>query len=212
MVAGRFSSYLLQTRLFLAIFPGLAYLVAAGYDSISRIVLSRVRFRVLAGLLICLVLGLTALEVGLNTLKMGVTKHIAGFSTYESYVADNLGWHEPAMKALRKLPPGSRVLLLWEPRSLYCLPICEPDEVLDRWLRERYDNPSKQPVLANEILQKCMLEGYSHLLYYQAGADFVRSNDPHYRPQDWVELESLLKAVPLVENFGDTYLLFRLKR
>ncbi len=34
--------------------------------------------------------------------------------------------------------------MLWEPRSLYCLPVCSPDEILDRWRGDlrTWDDPA----------------------------------------------------------------------
>jgi hypothetical protein len=212
MIAGRFSSYLLQTRLYLVIFPGLAVLASAGYNGLSKIVETKVRFRVIAGILVCLVLGLTGLEVCLDTLKMGAGRQVTGLSTEQSYLADNLGWFEPAMEALHKLPPGSRVLMLLEPRSFYCAPVCEPDEVIDRWLRERYDGRQGNPATSDEILQKWLAAGYTHLLYYQSGANFLRRDDPNYTLQDWAELDSLLEKLPRIENYGDTYSLYQMKK
>jgi len=210
MIAGRFSSYLLQTRLYLAIFPMLTFLAAAGFNGLGKIVESKIRFKVVVSAMICLVVGLTTLEVSIETLKMDSFRQMLGLKSAKNYLADNLGWFEPAMATLQKLPNGSRVLMLWEPRSFYCAPVCEPDEIIDRWLRERYDGQEK-PASADEILQKWMLAGYTHLLYYQAGAEFVRHDDTNYKPQDWSELKKLLTMLPLVDNFGDTYLLFHLQ-
>lgn len=40
-------------------------------------------------------------------------------------------------EALQRLPEGSKVLLLWEPKAYHCAPIatCEPDLLFDRWAR-----------------------------------------------------------------------------
>ena len=210
IAAGRFSSYLLQTRLYLSIFPALVVLAGAGYAGISRINLGGVRLGRVGGILILLVLGFTTFETGVQTIKQGASKTILGLSTTDQYLADNLGWFEPAMQALNKLPAGSRILMLWESRSLYCLPACEPDEIIDRWLRERYEGRGSTPATSAEILQAWKEAGYTHLLFHRQGADFIRSESQSYQPEDWLVLEALLRQLPLVQDFGNTYLLFRL--
>ena len=210
IVAGRFSLYLLQSRLYLSFFPALAVLAAAGYAGLSRLNLNGVRLGRVAGFLVLLVLGFTTFETGLQTTNQGAAKVILGLSTPSQYRADNLGWFEPAMQSLDQLPAGSRVLMLWEARSLYCLPVCEPDEIIDRWRRDRHEGGGPNPVSPEEIIQSWKAADYTHLLYYRLGADFIRSQSPNSQADDWNALEALLRQLHLIQNFGDTYLLYRI--
>ncbi len=210
MVAGRFSSYLLQPRLYLSFFSALAVLAGAGYAGFSRLNLSGVRLGRVTGFLVLLVLGLNTFETGLQAIKQGAAKAVLGLSTPDQYLADNLGWFGPAMQSLNKLPVGSRVLMLWEARSLYCLPVCEPDEIIDRWLRDRYEGRSSTPASPEEILQSWKGTGYTHLLFHKLGADFIRSQSSSDQAGDWQALEALLRRLHLVQNIGDTYLLYRI--
>lgn len=208
MGVGRFSSFLLQSRLYFTIFPAYAFLAAAGYSGLSRVVQNRVRLGVIVGILTLVVFGLNAVELGLHTLGQNAFQKNLGLESSEAYLARNLGWFEPAMRFLRSLPEGSRVLMLWEPRSLYCLPVCEPDEVLDRWLRERHDPSGPRDI--QTILRGWKDRSYTYILYYKAGAEFLRGEDENYEPADWEAIEELLASLELVENFGDTYVLYRL--
>jgi hypothetical protein len=210
MVAGRFSSYLLQSRLYLSLFPMLGFLAAAGYDGLKRIVVSRVRLGVVSGFLIFLVLGLNLTQVWLHLVELGSTKAIIGLRCAEEYLADNLGWYEPAMNAINDLPLGSHALMLWEARSLYCLPNCDPDEILDRWLRLRYEGRSSTPATAREIIDSWKTSGYSHLLYFKLGADFEKENNQSYIADDWQALNEVLTELEPLESFGDTYYLYRI--
>jgi hypothetical protein len=210
MVAGRFSSYLLQSRLFLSFFPALAVVAGAGYAGLTRLNLNRVRLGRVAGFLILLVLGFNTFETGVQTTSQDAVKAILGLSTADQYLADNLGWYEPAMQAVKKLPDGARVLMLWETRSLYCLPVCEPDEIIDRWARDRHDGRGSSPAAPEEIIQAWKEAGYTHLLFYRLGADFIRSQSSDNQADDWLALEAVLRQLDLVQNFGDTYLLYRI--
>jgi hypothetical protein len=51
----------------------------------------------------------------------------------------------------------------------------------------------------------------THLLFYRAGAEFVRSNDSRYRADDWAGLEDLLAALRLVERIGDAYEIYEVQ-
>lgn len=208
MAVGRFSSYLLQSRLYYSVFPAYAFLAAAGYSGLSKVVQRRVRLGVVAGVLTLVVFGLNAVELSLHTLRQNAFQKNLGLETSDAYFARNLGWFEPTMRALRSLPESSRVLMLFEPRSLYCLPVCEPDEALDRWLRERHDSSGLRD--AQTILQGWKARSYTHVLFHKAGAEFLRKEDAHYERADWASIEELLASLEPVEEFGDAYALYRL--
>jgi len=201
MAGSRFSVLLIQSRIYFPIFPAFALLAGAGYSALEEVHLPGVRLARISGVLIVLVFGFSALQMGLFTLNQGPLKSLAALITDDVYLDNNLGWYAPAMRAIKALPPDDRVLMLWEPRSLYCLPQCVPDEILDQWIRE---NPSQRP--PNEILKTWREKGFSYLLYYQLGANFVRDDDSRYKPEDWEALDMLLSKLPAPEKFGDYYL------
>ena len=212
MVLGRFSSYLLQSRLYFAFFPELAFLSAAGFASLQHLSMPRLRLGRITSFLIALVLALNTFEVAAATLQQGAFNAWLGLKPEADVLTDNLGWYAPAMQALRQLPPEQRALLLWEPRSLYCLPRCDPDEVLDRWKRGRYPVLGAQPVENDLILSEWRAAGYTHLLYYRLGADFIRrGGGPAYTSEDWQAMEALLKDLRLVQDFGGVYALYTLE-
>jgi hypothetical protein len=112
----------------------------------------------------------------------------------------------PVMQAIQELPEASRVLMLWEPRSLYCLPKCDPDELLDRWLDDLRGTQSQLPSRA--ILESWQTAGYTHLLYFRAGADYIRHHDNRYLASDWIALNDLLSGLSEPVNFGEVYFLY----
>lgn len=209
MVLGRFSSYLLQSRLYFAFFPALAFLAGAGFSGLQRLALPNVRLGRLAAFLIALVIGLNTFELGVHTLQLGAPAAVLGLKPAAQYLADNLGWYFPAMEAVQALPAGERALLLWEPRSLYCLPRCDPDEVLDRWKRARVSAPGAAPTENVAIQADWRAQGYTHLLYYRSGADFIRREGRlPFTAADWLALEALLGDLQLVQDFGGAYQLY----
>ncbi len=204
-VAGRLSGYLLQTRLYLTFFPALGLLSGGGYRVLARINYSGVRFGRLAGSLIVLVLGLNALNIGLDVLSKGAAQTVVGIKSIQQYLDDNLGWHAPAMRSLLDLPGEGRVLMLWEPRSLYCAPRCQPDEVLDRWRSDFNEYHQSET-----ILSVWRQEGFTHLLVHHTGEEFIRHEDDRYSPAEWQTLDELLDVLTPAAKYGEAYTLYRL--
>jgi hypothetical protein len=212
MIAGQLANYLMQSRLYFAFFPAVAVLAGAGYYSISQRTLPGFHLGRIVNVLIVLVLVLDVIEAGITTLRQGPLTTILGYRSPEEYVADNLGWFGPAMQAIRDLPADAKVLMLWETRSLYCLPKCVPDVVLDRWLWERYGGNIAVPRGSMDILQRWIEGGYTHLLFYRAGADFLSQDGARYQPDDWQALEELLTRLTVIKEFDGTYTLYKLSQ
>jgi hypothetical protein len=204
-VAARFSELLLQARLYFVLAPAAALLVGAGYAALEHKTIVQVRSGRLAGSLILLVVGLNAFQIGVQVVDKGALAVVFGLDSVDAYLSRNLGWFARAMEAVGRLTPQSQVLLLWEPRSLYCLPRCEPDEILDRWVHDL-------TVLGSPaaVLQSWRQSGYTHILYFRAGANFIREDDPRYPAEIWQALEALLAELPTGDDFGGAYSLISL--
>ena len=208
-IASRLAGLLEQTRLYYALFPAFTILAAAGFYALERLRLARLRLgRVIFGLVL-LVFGLNVVQVAISGLDSTAPQLFLGLSSNESYLAKNLGWYYPAMDSIRKLPADSRVLMLWEGRGLYCLPECSPDSYLDTWKNLMKQVEVRQPPHA--VVENLTSKGYTHVLYYRSGAEFVRSDDPSYQFSDWQRLEAFLDGLPQPTRFGDAYLLYPLK-
>lgn len=152
-----------------------------------------------------LVLGFNTLQVATEFIESGALNVLFNVETPEDYLNNNLGWYNPAAQAITDLPDGSRVLMLWEPRSFYCQTKCIPDEVLDKWrhARQKVGEP-------DDILDSWRDDGYTHLLYNHFGANFIRSNDARYNTADWVALDDLLARLDAPVEFGGAYELYSL--
>ncbi len=205
-VVSRFSSLLIQTRLYVAFFPAWALLAGAGFEAVAARRVPGLRFGRLLAALVLLAFGLNLIETATQTLRRGAPNVLLGLSAPEAYRTRNLGAHEAAMAALRALPPDSRTLMLWETRALSCWPRCDPDEVIDRWYADvrRYRSPAR-------VLQAWREAGYTHLLLYLDGAAFVREHDPRLTPDDWANLDALLDSLPAPQVIEGTYALYTLE-
>jgi hypothetical protein len=206
VVAAQLSGFLIQTRLYYVIFPGIALTAGLGFKQIGTARVGSVRVGMIVAALIILVMVLTLIQVCVQVIQADAGNYLTGRSNRDEFLEQNLGWYARAMQTVGDLPEGSQALMLWEPRSLYCLPKCVPDEIIDRWKHdlEVYREP-------DAILERWRSLGYSHLLYYRLGADLVRGSDQRYAAGEWAALDGLLAKLPPPQDFGGAYLLYRLE-
>jgi hypothetical protein len=206
MIASLFSEYLMQSRIYFAIFPALAFLAGVGFHSLGRINVPNVRVRRVVAIFVLILFWFAVVEVAISTLSQGSLQVLLNIQEENKYLEDNLGWYAPAIKSIHDLPISARIVMLWEPRSFECAPRCDPDEILDRWLFELDKNGSPKA-----ILSQWREAGYTHLIYNQFGANFVRQNDLRYSSADWDALDGLLSLLPEPVDFGSSYYLYRLE-
>ncbi|GAB4474353.1 MAG: hypothetical protein Kow00124_14250 [Anaerolineae bacterium] len=163
------SSLLILTRFMFPIFPALALLVTLGLaglaDEPGALPLRRITRAVT--LIVVLVAAVGAVVTGARTGSLRVT---LGLQDERDYLLHTLQAHYAAMEQINALPDGSRTLMLWEPREFYCLPGCTGDDVLNTWWRALQEGVSPQQVAASWRVQ-----GYTHVLIFEAGARFVLS-------------------------------------
>jgi hypothetical protein len=200
------SAQLIQSRLYYVFFPAWAVVAGAGFAGLLRLRLPRFRFQVLAQAMVLISLALSAIGAGLAVVRDRPQDSALGIESDEMYRSRRLGLYELAMQSVGRLGPEASVLSLWEARGLACRPACRPDYWLDRWFveRRRRGDPS-------QILDGWREEGVTHLLFYRAGAEFVRSTDSRYGADDWQALEDLLAGLRIVERIGDAYELYEVR-
>jgi hypothetical protein len=205
IIATIYSTYLGQTRLYFSLFPAWALLAAAGYEGFANIRISQVRFERLAGVFIVVSLLFSGLSNLQDIVRKQPLKVVMGLEEDGVYLTRCLGAYYPAMEAVSNLSSDSSVLTLWEPRGLYCMPICEADTWIDRWVLDRHRYGTEE-----QILESWQEEGFTHVLLHRAGMEFIQQNDSRYQMADWEVLHNLLKRLSLVQSFGDGFELYRL--
>lgn len=207
--ASQVAGLLGQTRLYFGFFSAWAMLAAGGYFLAANLPVSRVRFKPILQAILLMAFAFTLMEVGPGFAVKNTSGYLLSPAPSTArYLENNLGNLYRAMQALENLPDGSRVLLLWEPRSLYCQPHCDGDEIIDRWYadwRELRD--------LDQIEARWREEGFTHVLYYRLGSDFIRENETRkYNPADWAGLDAMLEKLGSpVAQFGQEYDLYEIK-
>jgi hypothetical protein len=207
IIGNRFSGFLIQTRMYTPLFPAICILAGTGFEGLNGLNAYNIRFGRILGVLVGLVLFLNLIEVGAIKVQQDPLKSLIALESQSQYTDRNLGWFAPAMRAVTDLPAGSKTLLLFEPRSFYCSAACSPDESMDRWQRALASSGGN----FKSILADWERAGYSHVLYYKAGADFMRdTKDAHHTPEEWQSLSTLLDSLTAPVDFGGAYELYSL--
>jgi hypothetical protein len=204
--AARFSGYLIQSRLYWAVFPALAALAGFGFKALDALRFPGLRIGRVSGALVLAVFFFSVVQVVAGTFELGAPQVLMALKTRRAYLEENQGWYARAMEGVRQLPEDSRALMLWEPRGLYCSPKCRPDEVLDRWLNELRSVQSPQ-----QVFQGWRAQGYTHLLFYRFGAEYIQQYDSRYSSDDWQALAGALTSLPNPIDFGGAYQLYTLE-
>lgn len=202
----QYSALARQARLFFAFLPALALLGTVGLAGVRGLDVPGLRLSRVVNAVFVLVLGLSGTEVAIDFVSHDPLPYVAGVQTAADYTAAQLGWYQPALARVNALPAGSRVVFLWEARSLACASSirCVPDVVIDRWWHAR-----RTIGAAERIVDQWRVDGTTHVLIYDTGARFVQ-NMPNnaFDPSDWTELDRLRGQLRPVSTFGDAYSLY----
>jgi len=205
-LGSRLAGYLIQTRLYWALFPSLVILSAFGYRNLSFFRLGTIRTRIVLNSMILLVLVLTTVEMFSILTQKRTLDLMGGQIDRQAYLKHNLSWHAVALEAIRNREPERATLLLFEPRSLYCLPYCDGDELLDEWYLASLD-PEVKP---EAIISRWKEKGYRFVLIFHFGAEFVRQMDWRYLKRQWEVFDQLIPMMVEKQTFGQVYTLYSL--
>lgn len=237
MVAAAVSGYGAQTRLWYAMFPMLALIAAIGFDGLRLLPQKPVDLRFVIQAVVALIFIFTAVDyvrgvrmrddriegttVISHFLESGSLDYLMGVIDKDTYLNDALGWHIEAMRQVNKLPDDSKVLFLWETRSLYCDEPrleCVEDSILIRWWHSRRtvgidseDGAAGIDFATPEgILAGWREQGITHILVFEAGRDFEFEDNPRITAEDKTEWEKVPPLLEVVWQEEEEYSLYAL--
>ncbi|PKO06791.1 MAG: hypothetical protein CVU41_04000 [Chloroflexi bacterium HGW-Chloroflexi-3] len=203
-VGNQFSGYLIQTRFYFVLFPAFAILAGFGYFQVKQFQIGQVRIKRLVNIFVIMVLAFNSFQLIAEVVEKDVLPNVFGFQSNQEYLEKNLGWYARAIDEIKLLDADERVLFLYEPRGFGCIPKCDPDEILDQWKVIFHEFKSNE-----EIITKWKNDGFTHILVYTKGMEFLRvDQDPHHPPIELDALEKLTTSLPMVANYGDWYKLY----
>lgn len=198
---------LTRSRHYYGFLPALAVLAAGGYQALRSLEIGSVKAGWILSRFLIFVFALTALSAVLHLGRISPVGVLTGARSRQHYLEDQLGWYARVVQELNRLPPGSRVRFLWEPRAYYCRVDCVPDVILDQWwyLGRTVGPPSNLATTWSD-------EGVSHVLIYDQGVRLEQTAQPLLTEADWNALEVFREQeLTLVREYGDgVYSLYEL--
>jgi hypothetical protein len=202
------SRALFQARLFLPGFVALTPLLSETIVRLSALDRPRFSLSTFVRMLVGVALALNLVSQAQELLRINPFGYLAGQEDRTAYLQRILGDHYRAMEAVgQEVPPDGRVLFLWEPRSYYCPRRAQPDAILDSWSFLVYLYGDEMRVAAH-----LRTEGYSHVLLYQWGLDFVvEYGESPLPPQDVERLEAFIDRYLVLVGTEGHYRLYRLR-
>jgi hypothetical protein len=201
------SGLLVQSRLLFPVLPLAVVLATAGFDSVSLLDTKALRIQFVLGGLVAVVFGLTAIDYGSRFFQRPALPVVLGWQSQTDFLRDRLGAYALVIEDLNRLPAGSKIEFLWEPRSYYCAGtiVCEPDALLDRWWHLR-----QQGLDAEAIVHQWQTQGVTHVLVFESGRSAVETTgfDP-FTAADWDQLRELRETkLELVTDYLGAYQLY----
>ncbi|MDQ3005351.1 MAG: hypothetical protein M3R47_08210 [Chloroflexota bacterium] len=167
------SSALWQSRL---LFPALmlfAIPTALGWDALKQFDTSTLRISFLTSILIAIVLTLTIFDNGIFVLQRNPLAVAFGAQSRERYIERVNPFYAALMNIMDELPSDAYVYSLFEPRS-YDLPRrIQPDAIVANFVHDHYLYHT-----SSEIIQHWKAKGYTHILVYERGLDFMLKSRP----------------------------------
>jgi 4-amino-4-deoxy-L-arabinose transferase-like glycosyltransferase len=170
------SAALWQTRL---LFPALlpfAIPSALGWGAIAKLDTSNLRLSFLFNAIVGFVLALTVFETGIFTLQRNPLAVALGAQTRQQYIARVNPSYAALTHLMETLPANASLYSLFEPRS-YNLPRrLQPDPILANFAHDLhlYQTPE-------QIIRQWKTKGYTHLLVYEKGLQFMLENNADYQ-------------------------------
>jgi len=202
------SRALFQSRLFLPGFVALVPLLAEALARLSSLDSRRFSISAFVRMLVGLALALNLVNQALDVLRFNPFGYLVGHESRAAYLERVLGDHYRAMERLEEVAPEKgRVLFLWEPRSYYSPRSAQPDAILDNWAHLVYLYGDE-----NRVAAHLRAEGFTHVLLYRRGLDFVIDHGESPLPPGDVELLQVFiqERLALLETVGE-YHLYRLR-
>jgi dolichyl-phosphate-mannose-protein mannosyltransferase len=201
------SAHLWQIRLFLPALLPFAIPSALAWDYLQKLDTPKLRISFLFNVLIIVIILLTIFANGIFVLQRNPLAVALGAQTREGYIARVNPSYAALIQLMDELPADVYVYSLFEPRS-YGLPRrTQPDVIVYNFAHDfyLYATPS-------EIIQHWKAEGYTHIVVYERGLDFmIESPSGKFTPVAQATFGETLASLELISQTPDqVYTIYRI--
>jgi hypothetical protein len=196
-----------QARLLLPALMPFAIPAALGWDGLKTLDTSQFRISFFSNVIISIIIVLTIWDNGLFVLQRNPLSVAFGTQTRAGYIARVNPSYAALVQIMDELPADARIYSLFEPRS-YGLPrLTQPDAINSNFSHDLhlYATPL-------EIIQHWRAEGYTHVVVYERGLDFmVESPSSKLTSAAQVALGETLARLELMSQTPDkVYTIYRI--
>jgi dolichyl-phosphate-mannose-protein mannosyltransferase len=201
------SIHLWQARLLLPGLIPLAIPAALGWEALKSFDSSKFRISFFTNVVMAVVIALTVFDNGRFVLQRNPLAVAVGAQSRLGYIARVNPSYASLMQIMDELPKTAYVYSLFEPRS-YSLPRrVQPDAINYNFAHDLY--LYKTPA---EIIQHWKAQGYTHLLLYERGLDFLAHDSAsEFTSATQESLSETLKRLELVTQTADrVYSIYRI--
>ncbi len=197
------SGNLFQARyLFPALIPA-AIPLAVGLKALTGLDTPKMKISFILRAFLFLIVLANLFDLSLQTLARNPLGTAVGIIPRQRYVEMRQPGYSSALALIETLPAASKVYFLFEPRSYGMKAYSEPDIINihfqhDLWM---YQTPEK-------VIESWEREGYTHVLFSNQGAEFIRDNAPS--ADYWDDLQATLNMLTLSVPEVNGYQLYQL--
>jgi hypothetical protein len=188
--------YLWQSRL---LFPALipfAIPMSLGVANLDRLDLPQFRISFIITCLIGLITGITLLDNSLHLMARRPLSYAFGMESREAYFERIQPRYAEALKITSETPNDAYLYFLFEPRSYNMPRKIQPDPILDNLTHDYYQYNTPERIIKN-----WQANGYTHLLIYYPGLQFVTSRFPNSNIID--RFDQLRKYLVPINTMGE---------
>jgi hypothetical protein len=178
-----------QTRLIAFAFPLAAVMGALALTAIDDLPRKPVYVGFIVRVMFAVTFALHIIDLTRDAMQDRVVPYMLGMLGDDAYLYNRLGAHHAALRELAALPDGSRVRLMFEPRSFYCPSeiVCIPDVMFDHWRR-----PLRLGASPEQVMRDYQAAGDDYWLVWMdtdpdaalSGFDFDRADPAHTAADD----------------------------
>lgn len=170
------SSSLWQARYLFPAVMAFSIPTALGWDSLVKFDTSKLRISFLMNGMIAIVIGLTAFENGIFVIQRNPLAVAVGAQSREQYIRRVAPSYIALMENMDELPPDAYVYYLFDLR-FYDMPRnVQTDILISNFVHDLYLYKSPDGIIKN-----WKTKGYTHILIYETGHQFVLDKNPVYQ-------------------------------
>ena len=143
------------------------------------------------------------------TVQRNPLAYALGMETRMDYLERTLPAYAQAIRLVDQTPENARIYSIFEPRSYYLPRDVTIDAILGNLGHDLYVYGSPE-----RVVQSWKDAGYTHVLFYRLGADFLAKNDPRLFPPDQQDaIETIIRDYlePAGTAPDGTYELYRIR-